>query len=122
MKTPSEVRESKNHIGPLLRLIRIARGYGLNEFALEADLNPSNLSRFERGRVGALKLPDSLYPMAEVLRTSVPAIFVLWDIVGRDHTKWAPEVADMAYLISLLDQANTGIARIHAEVKPVTHY
>lgn len=42
-----------NPNGESIRTRRIARGFGLNEFARACGIDPGNLSRIERGQSGA---------------------------------------------------------------------
>lgn len=46
MVTGGRVRQ---RIGPTLRMMRMRRGFSLNELAEQAEISPSHLSRIERG-------------------------------------------------------------------------
>jgi transcriptional regulator with XRE-family HTH domain len=39
----------RQRIGPTLRMMRMRRGFSLNELAEQAEISPSHLSRIERG-------------------------------------------------------------------------
>lgn len=93
--------------GILIRELRIAQGIGLNEFSDMVDMDSANLSRFERGG-GGIKLPESLYPMAKVLKTTVPAIFLLLEKAEADPSL----LESKARLAQLLARVNTALAKI----------
>lgn len=77
---------NKHHLGPLIRQIRLAKGIGLNELARNAGLSgrSTHICNYEKCKKGALRTPDYLYPIAEALGTSVPALFLLQEICWVD--------------------------------------
>jgi transcriptional regulator with XRE-family HTH domain len=99
---------NKYHLGPLVRQIRLAKGIKLNQFAWDIDFNSSNFSQFEQGKVGALKMPYRLYPIAEALGVSVPALFVMQEICWSD-----PEILNNpAALLENLERVQSEITQL----------
>jgi transcriptional regulator with XRE-family HTH domain len=94
-------------IGVLIREIRLAKGIGLNELAGTVKMDAANLSRFERGGSG-IKLPESLYPIAEALETSVPALFLLLEKSSKDKTL----LKDRGKLVRYFERINAALAEI----------
>lgn len=109
---------SSRHLGPLVRQIRLARGMAINELARRAGMpdRHCNLSRYERMRKNGLRTPDCLYPIAEALKTSVPALFVMQEIFTA-----APLEGEE--LLLTLDRVNSTIKRLvpKPERRPVNH-
>jgi transcriptional regulator with XRE-family HTH domain len=73
---------NKQHLGPLIRQIRLAKGIAISELARMAGMadRRCNLSRYERKLKNGLRTPERLYPIAEALNTSVPALYVMQEI------------------------------------------
>lgn len=98
-----------HHIGPLIRQIRLARGISVNGLARQMGRCGVNLSRFERCIKGALRAPECLYPIAEALGTSVPALFMVHEICLSD-----PAILENRFaLIGLLEKAHCAIDQIN---------
>ena len=68
-------------IGQVIREIRIAQGATLEEIALAADTNASNLSRIERGAQGYS--PETLDRIASALGTSVSAFHLRMESAAK---------------------------------------
>lgn len=100
-----------NHIGPLIRQIRLARGIAINELARRAGMagRHCNISRYERGLKNSLRAPECLYPIAEALDTSVPALFMVHEICLADPSMLENRFA----LIGLLAKAHHAIDQIY---------
>lgn len=94
-------------MGPVIRSLRVLRGIGVNEFAEKIDVDSGNYSRFENGG-GRLKMPETLYPMAEVLKTTVPAIFILYEKAKKDKGL----LRDSAVLSQVLEHVNSVLEKI----------
>lgn len=94
-----------HHPGPLIRQIRLARG--MSTYALEqvTGLRRVNLSRYERCLQYSLRSLEPLYPIAEALGTSVPALFVMQEIYTATPLQGAE-------LLSTLDRVNSHINSI----------
>lgn len=107
---------NKNHLGPLIRQIRLAKGIYINELARMAGMpdRRCSLSRYERKLKNGLRTPDCLYPIAEALNTSVPALFVMHEI----YTAIPLEGKE---LLLTLDRVNSTIKRLvpKPEIRPV---
>lgn len=101
---------TKRHLGPLIRQIRLARGIAINELARRAGMagRHCNLSRYERAKKNSLRAPDCLYPISEVLNTSVPALFVLQEMCCNEPGL----LENQAELVNRLDRINRGIVRL----------
>ena len=97
----------RREIGLLIREMRLARGIGVNEFGEATGLDSGNYSRFEKGG-GGLKLPDSLYPIARALNTSVPVIFIMLEKVRRDKSI----LTNSAKLVQIMDRVNEALEKI----------
>ena len=53
-----------------LKQLRLERGYGLREFARIIDMQPSNLSNLERGKLPPLRHKESLEVISDALGLS----------------------------------------------------
>lgn len=99
-----------NHIGPLIRQIRLARGVSVRELARRAgyDGRGANLGRFERCMKNSLRAPECLYPIAKALDTSVPALFVMQEIC----TEYPLVLGSHYALLRHLDRVQSEIERL----------
>lgn len=64
-------------IGAIVLALRKAKKMTIREVADKAGFNHSNYSRYERGMAGGPKMPEGLYPLAEVFGTRVAVLFML---------------------------------------------
>jgi transcriptional regulator with XRE-family HTH domain len=62
-----EARRAESGFGPWVRARRAAIGLTLRKFALETDLDPGNLSKYERGVLPPPQDPDTLDRIARAL-------------------------------------------------------
>lgn len=102
---------SRTHIGPLIRQIRLARGISIRGLARNSGMEgrACNLSRYERGLKDSLRVPDCLYPIAEALGTSVPALFMVQEICLSD-----PSILENKFaLVGLLEKSHRAIEQIY---------
>ena len=53
--------------GTYLKELRLAKGYGLREFARIIDMQPSNLSNLERGKLSPPRRKEALEILADAL-------------------------------------------------------
>lgn len=99
-----------HHPGPLIRKIRMARGISINELAKRAGMpnRHCNISRYERELKNSLRAPECLYPIAEALGTSVPALLVMQEMCSDDP--WLLD--DLPELLDRLDRVQSEIGRI----------
>ena len=65
-----------------MRALRIARGIGVNQLGNAIDLEPSNLSRFERGLPGGVHTAKYLDQIASKLGTSASILYVVSEITA----------------------------------------
>jgi len=79
-------------IGHVIREIRKAQGATLEEIALAADTNASNLSRIERDEQGYS--PETLDRIAVALGTTVSALHLRMESVAKTARKPAQAVTD----------------------------
>jgi transcriptional regulator with XRE-family HTH domain len=77
-------------IGQVIREIRKAQGATLEEIALAADTNASNLSRIERGEQGYS--PETLDRIAVALSTTVSALHLRMELAVKPVRKPAQAV------------------------------
>lgn len=57
------------HIGTVVRALRVARGLSVNQLAIASGVEPANLSRFERGVPGGVHADRHLNLIAKRLGT-----------------------------------------------------
>ena len=78
-------------IGQVIREIRLAQGATLEEIALAAETNASNLSRIERDAQGYS--PETLDRIAMALGTTVSALHLRMESAAKPAHKSAQSVA-----------------------------
>lgn len=102
-----------NHLGPLIRKIRTARGISIHELSRRAGMEKrrANISRFERVAKNSLRAPECLYPIAKALDTSVPALFMVQEVCLADPS--ILENKDL--LIFTLEKARYAIEQLHSK-------
>jgi transcriptional regulator with XRE-family HTH domain len=99
-KTPDEAAGTPSIIGSVVRALRIARGIGVNQLGNAIGLEPSNLSRFERGLPGGVHTAKYLDQIASKLGTSASILYVVSEI-----TTAKPEILqEPAELLKLVDR------------------
>jgi transcriptional regulator with XRE-family HTH domain len=87
-------------VGSVVRALRIARGIGVNQLGNAIDLEPSNLSRFERGLPGGVHTAKYLDQIASKLGTSASILYVVSEITAAK-----PEILqEPAELVKLVDR------------------
>lgn len=96
---------NNHHPGPLIRQIRLARGMSTYELERVTGMRRCNLSRYERCVKHSLRSLEPLYPIAQALGTSVPAIFMVHEICIADPSILENREA----LIGLLEKARHAI-------------
>jgi transcriptional regulator with XRE-family HTH domain len=79
-------------IGQVIREIRLAQGATLEEIALAAETNASNLSRIERDAQGYS--PETLDRIAVALGTTVSALHLRMESAAKTARKPAQAVSD----------------------------
>lgn len=90
-------------IGQIIREIREAHGATLEEIALSADTNASNLSRIERGTQGYS--PETLERIAIALGVTVSELHRRMETAQQNKCKSGDGIAGQKHLE--LDPANT---------------
>jgi transcriptional regulator with XRE-family HTH domain len=105
---------NKHHLGPLIRQIRQARGIAINELARRAGMpnRHCNLSRYERGLKNSLRPPECLYPIADALDTSVPALFLMQEICIADPSIVGSPSVLLEHLERVTNEMDRLVARI----------
>lgn len=105
---------NKHHLGPLIRQIRLARGISIHELARRAGMaaRRANISRYERDMKNSLRAPECLYPIADALDTSVPALFLMQEICIADPSI----VGSPALLLEHLDRVTNEMDRLVARI------
>lgn len=104
---------NKHHLGPLVRCIREARGISLNELCFELDFSSSPYSRWERGYDKTIKqVPENLQPIADLLNTTVPALFLMQEICIADPSI----VGSPALLLEHLERVTNEMDRLVARI------
>lgn len=99
-KTPDEAVGTPSIIGNVVRALRIARGIGVNQLGNAIGLEPSNLSRFERGLPGGVHTAKYLDQIASKLGTSASILYVVSEIAAAK-----PEILqEPAELLKLVDR------------------
>jgi transcriptional regulator with XRE-family HTH domain len=99
-KTPDEAVGTPSLIGNVVRALRIARGIGVNQLGNAIGLEPSNLSRFERGLPGGVHTAKYLDQIASKLGTSASILYVVSEITAAK-----PEILqEPAELLKLVDR------------------
>jgi transcriptional regulator with XRE-family HTH domain len=79
-------------IGQVIREIRLAQGATLEEIALAAETNASNLSRIERDAQGYS--PETLDRIAVALGTTVSALHLRMESVAKTARKRDQTISD----------------------------
>ncbi len=83
--------------GNYLRTCRLGAGYGLRSFAEVIDMQPSNLSNIEHGRVNPPQDRDTLAKIADTLGLRGTARNRLFDLaVSHKRGALPPDVAEFA--------------------------
>ena len=99
-KNPDEAVGTPSLIGNVVRALRIARGIGVNQLGNAIGLEPSNLSRFERGLPGGVHTAKYLDQIASKLGTSASILYVVSEITAAK-----PEILqEPAELLKLVDR------------------
>ena len=106
-------------VGQIIRAIRKRQGQTLEQLAIAADTDPSNLSRIERG----IQQPSaaSLHQLAEVLGTSVSELYAKAegvqtlaeespDLLGADEMDYTEAAIQLRRLFRKLTPSNQKIA------------
>jgi transcriptional regulator with XRE-family HTH domain len=81
-KSPDEAAGTPSNIGNVVRALRIARGIGVNQLGNAIGLEPSNLSRFERGLPGGVHTAKYLDQIASKLGTSASILYVVSEVTA----------------------------------------
>lgn len=71
-------------IGNVVRTLRIARGISVNQLGVAADLEPANLSRFERGVPGGVHASKHLNLIAKSLGTRASVLYAISEMAMDD--------------------------------------
>jgi transcriptional regulator with XRE-family HTH domain len=105
---------NKHHLGPLVRCIRQARGISIHELARRAGManRRANLSRYERSVKNSLKEPECLFPIADALDTSVPALFLMQEICIADPSIVGSPSVLLEHLERVTNEMDRLVARI----------
>ena len=99
-RIPDEAVGTPSIIGNVVRALRIARGIGVNQLGNAIGLEPSNLSRFERGLPGGVHTAKYLDQIASKLGTSASILYVVSEITAAK-----PEILqEPAELLKLVDR------------------
>lgn len=99
-KSPDEAAGTPSNIGNVVRALRIARGIGVNQLGNAIGLEPSNLSRFERGLPGGVHTAKYLDQIASKLGTSASILYVVSEVASAK-----PEILqDPVELIKLVER------------------
>jgi transcriptional regulator with XRE-family HTH domain len=99
-RSPDETAGTPSIIGNVVRALRIARGIGVNQLGNAIGLEPSNLSRFERGLPGGVHTAKYLDQIASKLGTSASILYVVSEITAAK-----PEILqEPAELLKLVDR------------------
>lgn len=99
-KTLDEAVGTPSIIGSVVRALRIARGIGVNQLGNAIGLEPSNLSRFERGLPGGVHTAKYLDLIAARLGTSASILYVVSELAAAK-----PEILkEPAELVKLVDR------------------
>ncbi len=99
-RSPDEAAGTPSIIGNVVRALRIARGIGVNQLGNAIGLEPSNLSRFERGLPGGVHTAKYLDQIASRLGTSASILYVVSEIAAAK-----PEILqEPAELLKLVDR------------------
>src|SRR5688500_5799622 len=106
-KSPDEAAGTPSIIGSVVRALRTARGIGVNQLGNAIDLEPSNLSRFERGLPGGVHTAKYLDQIASKLGTSASILYVVSEITAAK-----PEILQQpAELVKLVDRLTLVVSK-----------
>lgn len=100
-------------IGQVIREIRKAQGATLEEIALAADTNASNLSRIERGTQGYS--PETMDRIAVALGTTVSALHLHIESVAKTARK-PPQSDDSARNTEIDPTKYSALTQNHREL------
>lgn len=67
-------------IGTVVRTLRLARGLSVNQLGIAAELEPANLSRFERGVPGGVHANKHLNLIARSLGTRASVLYAITEM------------------------------------------
>jgi transcriptional regulator with XRE-family HTH domain len=95
------------HIGTVIRAVRQAKGFGVNEFASRIDVEPSNYSRFERGAPGGIRLTSHLDQIASALNTRKSVLYLL-----LERAQEKGRIAEKDELLQELKRLGSSIEKI----------
>lgn len=71
-------------IGKVVRTLRAAQGVSVNQLGVAADLEPANLSRFERGIPGGVHASKHLSLIASSLGTRASVLYAIAEKASAD--------------------------------------
>ena len=76
-----ETAGTPEHIGTVVRALRIARGLSVNQLAIASGVEPANLSRFERGVPGGVHADRHLNLIAKRLGTRPSVLHAIAELI-----------------------------------------
>ncbi len=113
------MRDIKKQVGERIRFLRGGTGLSVNKLALLADMDPSQLSKVERGLVGISI--ESLDRIAQTLEMTVSELTHIPSIAANEASPKAKQVSAKLLKASsdgeLLDE---GLSAIEAVLKAVS--
>lgn len=76
-----ETSDAPEHIGSVVRALRVARGLSVNQLAIASGVEPANLSRFERGIPGGVHADRHLNLIAKRLGTRPSVLHAIAELI-----------------------------------------